>query len=136
MRNKGRLYAVPDPGNISRNLPGIELLRSENWARDRDMEDLLGDYNLTEVDILIKLLKHNFPGSATIMKLKIAPGKEEPTAEGLLTDAVDHYADSLEQYDPDENFMVVPANIAAMKVQPPQEEDDEDEDMEEEEEEE
>ncbi|RPA80265.1 hypothetical protein BJ508DRAFT_327573 [Ascobolus immersus RN42] len=71
IRDEGRLCKVIDPESPKGDyLPGVEILRSSRWRRDRDMDALLEKYDEgKDIGVLFKLLKKRLPDHAGIQAL-------------------------------------------------------------------
>lgn len=71
IRDEGRLCKVVDPDSPRRaELPGVEILRSSRWRRDRDLDTILEKYDEgKDIGVLFKLLKKRLPDHPGIQAL-------------------------------------------------------------------
>ncbi|RPA74614.1 hypothetical protein BJ508DRAFT_312716 [Ascobolus immersus RN42] len=92
-RAEKRLAGVVDPDSIEGDeyIPGVEILRSRNWVRDRGLAKILDEYDVGEDDIAAAIFSKRFPKvliSSSINHVDVAKLLDEQHDDypGTITD--------------------------------------------------
>lgn len=102
-RRENRLSRYIDPDYPAEKVPGVEILRSKNWARDHNLYALLEQYQSSEIDTIFKLTQKRFENQGLYDIDQLPVDQSKPSANQFLRNDIDFYEDTITDFDPDES---------------------------------
>ncbi|RPA71630.1 hypothetical protein BJ508DRAFT_335845 [Ascobolus immersus RN42] len=91
MRKEAKIVRVKEPSDVTGQtyIPGVEVLRSGRWYRDREIASSADDVEEDELPTVYRIYQRRFPTNPAIAALPIPA--DTPTIEEILNDDIDLY---------------------------------------------